>query len=125
MNKKGTVMAEAAMVFPIVILAVAALIFVFQFFYQQTEMRVEIHKALRAESGEIHGTMKYHRKPETPFPVYRKGGTLCCYGTMKSKKKWFLEKQEKELMSEKYLDDEKQFVRMADLIKQKEKTNGK
>lgn len=118
-------MVEAATVFPIVILAVAALIFILQFFYQLTEMRVEMHKALRSESGKRYGTMQYHKEPEPSFPVYRKGGKLYCYGTLKSGQKWFLDRQEKELKSEKYLDDEKQIVRMVDFIKKGEKSYAK
>lgn len=113
------------MVFPILILAVTVLISIFQFFYQLTEIRVEMHKALRAESGKLCGTMEYHKEPELSFPVYRKGGKLYCYGTLKSGEKWFLDRQEKNLMSEKYLDDEKKIVRMVDFIKKGETSYAK
>lgn len=50
-------MAEAAVVLPIVILAVITLVLIIMFFYQQSVQQSRMHMALRAEAGSITGKM--------------------------------------------------------------------
>ena len=121
MNRKGTTMVEAAVVFPMVILAVMALIYMLQIFFKETEMRADMHKALRAESGKYCQTLQYQKNIQSPFPIYRKGDRLYCRGTLKSREKGILKAGEKMLYSEKYLDDEREFIRTIDLLSQKER----
>ncbi len=111
------------MIFPLVILTVAALIYIAQIFYRQTEIRAEMHKALRAESGKICGTLSYREPPDQPFPIYQKGLKVCSYGTLAFKKKGILAAGEKVFFSEKYLDDERAFIRKADLIQKRKQIN--
>lgn len=116
MNRKGSVMAEAALVFPLVILTVAALIYMFQIFFRHTEVRAGMHRALRAESGRICETLQYGEPVQPPFPIYRKGSRLYCRGTLRSKSKGILDAQEKTFLSEKYVDDERDYIRRIELL---------
>lgn len=120
MNRKGTAMVEAAVVFPMVILTVMALIYMFQIFFRETEIRADMHKALRAESGKCCQTLQYQENIQSPFPIYRKGERLYCRGTLQSKERGILKAGEKMLYSDKYLDDERNFIRKIDLIPQRE-----
>lgn len=56
-NRRGSYMAEAAIVLPIVILAVITLILILTFFYEQSIRQSQLHMALRAESGIASGKM--------------------------------------------------------------------
>lgn len=50
-------MAEAAVVLPIVILAVITLVLIIMFFYQQSIQQSRMHMVLRAEAGSLTGRM--------------------------------------------------------------------
>lgn len=76
MNKKGTAMAEAAIVFPLVILCAAALIQILVFFYQVTQTNVNMHLALRAECGTLSKTVGYEGAGAPPYPICRSGNHL-------------------------------------------------
>ena len=56
-NRQGSHMAEAAVVLPIVILAVITLVLIIMFFYQQSIQQSRMHMVLRAEAGSLTGRM--------------------------------------------------------------------
>lgn len=113
-KKKGAAMVEAAMVFPLVILAVLALISILIFFYQVTEARVRMHVALRAESGRLSETVRYGEAPETPCPVYRQGGTVRSRGRLAFLEKGILKSLGKDVCAYKYIYNEREFIRRLD-----------
>lgn len=73
MNKKGAAMVEAAVVFPLVILAVISVICILIFLYNGVEMQCKMHMALRAEAGEVTETVNYIQQPDFVAPITRKG----------------------------------------------------
>lgn len=116
-------MVEAALVFPLVILTVAALIQMLVFFYQLAETGAHMHMALRAESGRISKTVEYAPRIEAKFPIDKRGKQVYYLGTMTFMEKGILKKFEKQLSAQKYIDHETDFVRMVDLTKKKERSN--
>ena len=117
MNRKGNATVEAALIFPLVILSVVALIYMLLYFYRLTEIRTEMHIALRAESGRIRETVFYEKEPKEPFPVYRKAGCLYSSGTVTFTETGLLKAGKKELSAKKYVIDEAEFIRLTDLLK--------
>ncbi len=115
MNKRGSTVVEAAMVFPVMILAVMSVIGILIYFYAQIGQQIGIHMALRAESGRICENIYYKEHPDTDLAVYKKSGKLYCYGTAVSEQRWLLPAGEKKLYGEKYLLDETLIIRMADM----------
>lgn len=109
-------MVEAALIFPMVILTVTALIYILLFFYQMTDTRAKMHIALRSESGKINETVFYEKDPEEPFPIYRKGEELNSYGVICFTQEGILKRQKKELSARKFLIDEVRNIRLADLL---------
>lgn len=118
-------MVEAALVFPLVILAVAALIHILVFFYQLAEAGANMHMALRAESGRISKTVECEPYMETEFVIYKRAKALYCLGNKTFMKKGILKKLEKPLSAQKYVDQEADFVRNVDLVRKKEHIDGK
>lgn len=110
-------MVEAALVFPIVILSVMALIYMLIFIYQQTQLRAQMHMALRAESGRASQTVEYLTKAKSPYPVYRKGLTVYYEGVLDFRKKGLLIPVRKDLSARGHINDEVAFIRLADLVK--------
>lgn len=115
MNKKGTSMVEAAVVFPLVILAVAALIQILVFFYQLTETNVKMHLALRAESGSISQTVIYETAEEPPFPVYKAGNRLYYSARLSFLEKGILRQIHKDIAARHYINRESAAIRSFDL----------
>lgn len=113
-KKKGGTIVEAAMVFPLVILAVLTLIYILIFFYQVTETNVKMHLALRAESGKLSETLDYGEQPEAPYPVYKKAGSVCYKGTLSFLEAGLLKSLYKEISASKYVDDERAFIRLME-----------
>ncbi len=56
MNKKGSTMVESALVFPLVVLSLVAIIMILVFLLSENVVRVEAHHAIRVECGERTGT---------------------------------------------------------------------
>lgn len=115
MNKKGSAVVEAAMVFPVMLLAVIAVLYMLIYFYNQVDKQVELHITLRSENGKICDNMYYENRICNNLSVYRKGALLYGYSTISMEEKGILEGREKLLYGEKYLIDETLVVRMADL----------
>ncbi len=55
MNRRGSTMVEAAVVFPLVILTVITCILICMFCYDQTAEQCRMHMAMRAQAGELTG----------------------------------------------------------------------
>ncbi len=118
-------MVEAALVFPLIILTVLALIHMLVFLYQQTELRARMHIALRAESGQVTQTVEYITKVNASYPIDHRGGQVFYASSVEFSKKGILNRRTKELSAHKYADDEAMFVRMVDLAQIKEQADEK
>ena len=95
MNKKGGVIAESAMVFPLVVLSVVALISMMTYFYMQLSERVDMHIVLRAESGRGCENMFYGNLPDRSFSVYKKPQQLYSEHIVRFGSKGLLESRKK------------------------------
>lgn len=113
-KKKGSATVEAAMVFPLVILAVISLIYILIFFYQVTETNVKMHLALRAESGRLSKTLDYGEHPDAPYPIYRNAESVCYKGNLNFLERGLLKSLHKEISASKYVDDERAFIRLIE-----------
>ena len=113
MNKKGGAIAESVMVFPLVVLSVAAIISMMAYFYMQLSQRVDMHMVLRAESGMVCGNMFYGNIGENDFSVYKKSQQLYSEDVVTFRDSGILMSREKSQAARKYLIDEVKFVRMA------------
>jgi hypothetical protein len=56
-SKKGATMVEAAMIFPLVIAAVVAVLYIVLSLYQSLSLQTSLHLALRKECGELSQTV--------------------------------------------------------------------
>lgn len=108
-------MVEAAIVFPLVVLTVAALIQILVFFYQLTEVNVKMHLALRAESGSLSKTIQYRERESPPYPIYRKGSRLYYSVKRTFLPQGILRQIHKELWARQYINREAAAVRGAEL----------
>lgn len=116
-------MVEAALVFPLVILAVVAIIHMLVFFYQITETGANMHMALRAESGRVSNTVECRPYTEAAFPIYKRAKEIYCLGNKTFMERGILSRLEKPLSARKYVDHEADFVRNMDLLKKKEQAD--
>lgn len=116
MNKRGGAIVESVMVFPLVVLSVAALISMMSYFYLQLSQRVDMHTALRMESGLVCGNLFYENHEETSFPVYKKVQQLYSEGNVALQSGFLLHKRDKNMSARKYLIDEAKVVRMASAV---------
>ena len=115
-NKKGSAVVEATMVFPVMIFAVIAVIYILIYFFGQLNSQVKLHSALRAECGSLCDNLFYVNH-DGAVPVYRSGKKLYGYRTVSSPENSFIEGRHKEIRAEKYMIDETLFVRLADFGK--------
>lgn len=115
MNKKGGMMVEAAVVFPVIILALLAVLYMLIYFYSQVGEQVKMHIKLRSECGLICENMYYGNQDDSQITFYRDGNSIYCYSSVDSYGSNMLENWGKELSAEKYLIDETAVVRMVDL----------
>lgn len=113
-NKKGSAIAEAAVVFPVIILSILAVMYMFIYFYDQVAQQTRVHSALRSEAGLICGNMYKKHNDGQELPVYRKGETVYCYGYAASDGTGMLESRRKRIYAEKYLADGAAVVRLTD-----------
>lgn len=61
MDQKGGVMVEAALVFPMIILALMAVITILTFLFEEAATQAEVHLVIRTEAG--HQTGTFHGQP--------------------------------------------------------------
>lgn len=115
-NKAGSAIAEAAIVFPVIIMSIIAVIYIYLYLYDQLSSQVKMHCVLRTESGVICGNMFTDNLYEE-LAVYRKGGRIYCYSDISIEAGGLLKGAERQIYAEKYLIDETRVVRAADLVK--------
>lgn len=115
MSKKGSAIVEAAMVFPVMLLAVISILYMLIYFYNQVDNQIKLHIALRSENGEVCNNMYYENKDNNNLSVYRKGALLFGYSTISLEDKGILTGRDKLLYDKKYITDEVMIVRIADL----------
>lgn len=115
-SKKGTETVEAALVFPLIILAVMGLIYIFIYFYQGTAEQATAHIALRKEAGMIYGTVKYQMEIEAGIPINRKGSRVFYIKNIAFVQQGILQQQMRELNGSYYIVRGKTIVRNADLV---------
>lgn len=53
MNRRGSYIAEAALVLPVIVLVTITVILIVLFFYEESVMQSRLHMALRAEAGAV------------------------------------------------------------------------
>jgi len=119
-NKKGAVIVEAAMVFPLVIITVITLIFMMIYFYSQLNERVDMHIMLRAESGSICENVYYDNKVNDSFPIYMKSQQIYSNSIVDVEGNLIMRKRDKQIEARKYLIDECKYVRMTDILEEEE-----
>lgn len=122
MNKKGGAIVEAAMVFPVMILTIVAVLCMLVYFWGQIHMRTAIHMDLRAESGRICDNFNYVNY-ESKLEFYQSVQGIYSYNTVQLKKQGILKERKKDIQARKYLIDEVQLVWVTDLMKKKEHSN--
>ncbi len=117
-NKKGAAIVESVMVFPLVIVSVITLIFMMVYFYAQLNERVDMHIALRAESGRLCENMFYGTEVSDKFSIYKKPQQLYSSSVVDIEGNLISKGKEKEIAARKYLIDECKFVRMSDIVEE-------
>lgn len=115
MNRKGSAIVEAAMVFPVMFLSIIAVLYMLIYFYNQVENQIELHMMLRSENGAICNNMYYDNQLDDNLSVYRKGTVIYSYSTTTMADKGLLKGREKQIYAEKYIINEVMVIRMADL----------
>lgn len=69
-SKKGAAMVEAAMIFPLVIAGVMAVLYIVINMYSSLSLQTSLHMALRRESGELSQTV-YRQEAGKDFPLQK------------------------------------------------------
>lgn len=120
-NKKGSSMVEAALVFPMVVLTVMAVIFILVFMFQQVACNARLHLALNATMGRETGTVETYRNTPVNVKPYKAFHAISeCYyaesGLQFRKKGVLLNSFTKTLESRVYSVDEKKFIRYTDFF---------
>lgn len=123
MNKKGGAIVEAALVFPVMILTIVAVLCMLVYFWGQINAHAAMHTDLRAESGRICDNFQYVDH-ESEVSFYRSVQGIYSYDTVQLKKQGILKERKKEIQARKYLIDEVQLIWITDLMKKKENSNG-
>ena len=116
MNKKGNAIVESALIFPLVILTVMALIYMMVYFYGQLSDKVDMHIALRAEGGELCENMYYKDIEDNGFVIYKEAQQIYSSGNSYMQRKGLLDAREKTFTARKYLIDETRYVRLLDVL---------
>jgi hypothetical protein len=128
MNKKGGTMVEAALVFPIIILSLMAIIMILMFLFKDAASLAGMHLALRSEAG--HQTGTYHGQPGSSS-ILVSPGILGIHGVINGKS--FVSFNEtgllngsfqKPLTGHIFLTDERKYARYMDFFNLQELQNG-
>lgn len=113
-RKKGSAMVEAAVVFPVIILSLLTVIYIFIYFYDNVREQVSVHSVLRYEAGLIGGNIYKKDQKESELPVYRQGDRIYCCSTAASEAMGLIGPAERKIYAEKYIIDEASAIRLAD-----------
>lgn len=116
-NKRGSAIVEAALVFPVIILSLMAVICIYVYFYDQVQQQAEVHSVLRSEAGLICENMYNRNQNETELPVYRQTDRIYCYSHAVMEGNGMLKKAEHQIRAQKYITDDTSVVRLADFVK--------
>lgn len=121
-TKKGSAMVEAALVLPVVILTVMAVIYILVFLYNETAVRAKVHVAANAKMGDETGVSI--TKKHIPHGIgVTKGSALLgsayyADGSVSFKKKGILKNSfTKQINTYTYEVDEKKLIRYTDFFK--------
>lgn len=120
MNKKGTAIVEAAVIFPVVILTVTGMIWIMIFFYNQVAVQADMHICLSREAGEANGTKEYLLPIKQEYAIHRQGIRVSYAGDAVFMQKGLLDQAKKHLWGDHYIVRGKTVVRTTDLLKQGE-----
>lgn len=120
-SKKGSSMVEAAVIFPLVILAVMAVIFILVFLFQEVTYNSRIHVALNATMGSETETVETYKNVPAGIKPYKSvhGIGECYYAEsgLTFQKRGLLNKSfTKTLEGRVYSVDEKKFIRYTDFF---------
>ncbi len=121
-DRKGSTIVEAAVVFPLVILTVTAVIYILAFMYDEAAAQVEMHLALNAHMGrETRTVITYSNVPENANIYEGKKDIEKCYfaenGLRFGKKGLLRHSFMKRLESRIYSVDEKKHIRYSDFFR--------
>jgi hypothetical protein len=125
MNRKGGAMVEAALVFPIIMLSLIAIISILTFLFEEAVSQYELHLVIRSESGLENGT--FHGKGgSSNIAVYK--GIKGIHSVMNGKTSVdyeyaniFTRKLHKQITAYQHLTDEQKYVRYIDFFVREEK----
>ena len=119
-DERGTIMVEAAVILPVIILAVMAVIYTLMFMNRQVSVRAEMHLCLWAERGAVSKTVTTNSEYDGEFPVYSKnaavGGTVYYSGNIRFMKRGLLKDRSRKSEGRLYWIREKELLRAADMI---------
>lgn len=115
-------MIEAAVVLPMVILSVVALIYILSFLYNETVMGAKVHVASNAVMGRETGVSVTHRHIPTGVDTFKStAGSEAAFfgrGGIKFKRRGLFKSNiAKKVESGTYEVDEKKFIRYTDVFK--------
>ena len=119
-DERGTVMVEAAVILPIIILAVMAVIYTLIFMNRQVSVRADMHIGLWAERGAVSETVTNNSGYDAEFPIYSRkaavGGTVYYSGNIRFIRRGLLKDYGRKLEGRLYWIREKELIRAADII---------
>lgn len=122
MNKKGSAVVEAAVVFPLVIMTVVAVIFMLTFMFNEVAAQARMHVAVNAKAGrETETIFVYRNVPGSIKPYSGAGGTAKCWiadERLHFERRGILSRSfVKTKESRAYEVDEKRYIRNVDFLK--------
>ncbi|MBR2511520.1 MAG: pilus assembly protein [Firmicutes bacterium] len=119
-DERGTMMVEAAVILPVIILAVMAVIYTLIFMHRQVSVRADMHMGLWAEKGSVSRTFSTGTGVEGTFPVYSRksvaGGVVYYTGHISFMKRGLLKSYNAKSEGRLYWIREKELIRGADII---------
>lgn len=120
-NERGSTMVEAAVIFPLVILTVTAVVCMLVFFTRQVYVQSEMHMSLRAAAYEEMGTVDSLIERKNSFSICETGKgnrkIMFCKGHISMNGSGLLDgKFQKKIEGRVYASREIDFVRKQDLV---------
>ena len=128
MNNRGGTMIEAALVFPLIILTIMAMISILMFLFEDAASQAGLHQVIRTEAGRKTGTFhgqsgSYNISIELGFQGIHT--VMIGKTTVTFDGSGILPRTvNKPLLGHQYLTDERKYVRYIDLFTLEEKEDG-
>ena len=120
-DKKGGTIVEAAVVLPVVSLAVVAVIFILSAMFQQVSADAAIHVALNEAAGRDSDTVKVLDHVADDIDKYSSGNIYYGEKQLFFRKGGLLTKRySRTVQSRTYIVDEKKYIRYADFFRSRE-----